>query len=378
MITERFEHTLNYGTGLNRILIVDDNYADVRYLSHLLNQSSSSPQSPSYEIKSVSTAATGLRTCQNWLPNCILLDYKLPDMSGLHFMELMSDEIHDSPMAVIMLTGFGDETTAVQAMKLGASDYLVKSELNGLKLQQTIRQAYETAELLHELRQKREELTLFAERLAHDLITPLHSLGIHTEFVAELFAEGKEQALIAENLKTINEISAQLVGFVHNLHDYTTAGRVDIDSEPLDFMELVQKTLTILKPELGTRATKIQINELPVVMGSRIDLMQLLQNLISNAIKYNDKDVLELQFCAQAAKKGAWQITISDNGIGIPTQEKDIIFEPSKRTSTAQKFDGSGLGLSTCRKIVESHGGKIWVDSELGYGTSVHFLLPGS
>lgn len=378
MITEQLAQSAHSHSGLNKILIVDDDYADVRYLSHLLQQSTSSAAPQSYQIKSVSTAATGLRTCQNWLPNCILLDYKLPDMTGLNFMGLISNDIHAGPLAVIMLTGYGDENTAVQAMKLGVGDYLVKGEFTGPNLQQTIQQACEAAELIFELRQKREELTLFAERLAHDLITPLHSLGIHTELVNELFAEKREHSVIAENLTTINAISSQLIGFVQNLHGYTSAGRVDILLEPLDFMELVHKNLTLMKSELAIKATRIQIDELPIVLGRSVDLMQLLQNLISNAIKYNDKAVLELQFSAMRAHDGVWQITVSDNGIGIPSQEQAMIFEPFKRSTNARELQGSGLGLSTCRKIVESHGGRIWVDSELGHGSSFRFLLLGS
>lgn len=362
--------------GLNKILIVDDNFTDVRYLNHLLQKRQVSAANPSYEIKSVSSAGTGLQLCKNWSPDCILLDYNLPDMTGLQFMEAVNFDTHSDPVAVVMLTGFGDTSTAVQAMKLGISDYLVKGKFTGSELTQTIHQAYEKAELLFELKQRREEMALFADRLAHDMVTPLHSLGLHVELLEELLVNSDCDPLVMQNLKTVDTIAEQLSSFVQHLYDYTTVGRANAPFEPISLADVVQQTLTLLQPEIDELKPIVTLCEFPIVHGCYVDLVQLVQNIVSNALKYNDKDVPQIKFSARPINANFWQISISDNGIGIHMQEHELIFQPFIRTSSARQYKGSGLGLSTCRKIVESHGGKIWVESSVGDGTTIHFLLP--
>lgn len=361
--------------GLNKILIVDDDRTDVRYLNHLLEQPHVSKRLDPYEIKHAETASNGLETWQTWSPDCILLDYKLPDMTGLQFMEKINTDASSDPMAVIMLTGFGDESTAVQAMKLGVSDYLVKGNFTGTELTQIMHQAFEKEELLFELKQRREELALFADRLAHDMVTPLHSLGLHVELLDEMLANYDRDPLVTQNLRTIDSIISQISHFVQHLYDYTTVGRSNILFEPINLNDVIQHTLTLLKPELQKNEPNIQFSDLPVVKGSYIDLVQLVQNILSNAMKYTDKSRPQIEISAQRVNVDFWQITISDNGMGIAQQEQGVIFEPFKRATAARSYTGSGLGLSTCRKIVESHNGKIWVDSEIGRGTAVHFSL---
>lgn len=366
--------------GPSKILIVDDSCTDVRYLNHLLQNPLLKPAQNPYEIKSVNTASVGLETWRMWSPHCILLDYVLPDMTGLQFLEeingdLLASTTSADPLAIVMLTGAGDENTAVQAMKLGVSDYLVKGAFTGSELTQTIHQAYEKAELLFELEQRRNELALFADRLAHDMVTPLHSLGLHVELLAELLSKSNSEPAILKNLKTIDGISNQLSEFVQHLYDYTTVGRNEIEFEPVNLNDIAKHTLNLLETELQQKNVSIQLDTLPVVKGCYIDLLQLMQNLVSNAIKYSDKSETEIHFSARRISDKFWEIKVSDNGIGIQKQDLEMIFEPFKRTSSARGYQGSGLGLSTCRKIVESHGGKIWADSTPGSGLSIHFLL---
>lgn len=371
--------------GLSKILIVDDDYTDIRYLNHLLREPLYPLAKDSYEIRSADTALNGLDTWRAWSPDCILLDYNLPDMNGLQFMEeinigqtnieRLSSEAFSNPLAIVMLTGFGDESTAVQAMKLGISDYLVKGQFTGLELTQTIHKAYEKAELLFELEQRQNELALFADRLAHDMVTPLHSIGLHVELLEELLVEYDVNPRIMRNLETIDDITIQLSDFVQHLYDYTTIGRTAVSFESVDLTEVVQQAFKLLQPELEAKNVIVEQHDLPKVRGHSVDLIQLFQNIISNAIKYNDKTTPQIEFSAERVNKEFWKITVSDNGIGIHPEECEIIFEPFKRTPAAHKYQGSGLGLSTCHKIIEKHGGKIWAESKIGCGMSIHFLL---
>jgi signal transduction histidine kinase len=103
--------------------------------------------------------------------------------------------------------------------------------------------------------------------------------------------------------------------------------------------------------------------------------VQLFQNLLANGVKFRREDAPSVH--VEARRQGsAWVLAFQDNGIGIPAEEKDRLFQPFQRLSSGQRFRGTGLGLATCRRIVEYHGGKIWVESEPGRGTTVFFTLP--
>jgi signal transduction histidine kinase len=120
--------------------------------------------------------------------------------------------------------------------------------------------------------------------------------------------------------------------------------------------------------------TKITSTPLPIVPGDGGQLTQLFQNLIGNAIKFRSERPLEIRIGAQQ-EPGCWHFTVSDNGIGIPKKDFDRIFIIFQRLHTRDKYPGTGIGLSICKKIVERHGGRIWVESEEGKGTTFHFTL---
>jgi light-regulated signal transduction histidine kinase (bacteriophytochrome) len=117
------------------------------------------------------------------------------------------------------------------------------------------------------------------------------------------------------------------------------------------------------------------VSELPTVRGDRTRLIQLFQNLIGNAIKFKGQDDPVVQVSAQATG-GSWCISIRDNGIGIAPEHFDRIFGVFQRLHERAAYDGTGIGLSICRKIIENHGGRIWVESDPGQGTAFHLTLP--
>ncbi|MDY6959113.1 MAG: ATP-binding protein, partial [Halobacteriota archaeon] len=114
---------------------------------------------------------------------------------------------------------------------------------------------------------------------------------------------------------------------------------------------------------------------LPNVMADGVQFVQLLQNLIGNAIKYNDKDNPEVHVSTEKSDD-EWLFSVKDNGIGIEPEYVDSVFEIFRRLPTEKEYEGSGIGLSVCKKIVERHGGRIWLDSGPGEGTTFYFTVP--
>jgi len=131
------------------------------------------------------------------------------------------------------------------------------------------------------------------------------------------------------------------------------------------------RNLTVAIEESGAKITSA---ELPTIPGDGVQLTQLLQNLIGNAIKFRSERPLEIRIGVQQEAAG-WHFTASDNGIGIPKKDFERIFIIFQRLHTRDKYPGTGIGLSVCKKIVERHGGRIWVESEEGRGTTFHFTI---
>jgi len=142
---------------------------------------------------------------------------------------------------------------------------------------------------------------------------------------------------------------------------------------------VLQQVLDNLKTAIEDSGAKITLPDgtMPTVMGDKTQLTQLFQNLIGNAIKFRSEQPLEVQIEVKLdAKRNRWQFSIKDNGIGFDMQYADKVFTIFERLHTTEQYPGTGLGLALCTKIVERHGGEIWVESELGKGSTFYFTLP--
>ena len=144
---------------------------------------------------------------------------------------------------------------------------------------------------------------------------------------------------------------------------------------PTDCEAVLAKTLQTLEFTARETAATITYDKLPTVMGDETQLGQLLQNLIGNAIKYRNGNAPKVHVSCR--KEGnEWLFGVKDNGIGIEPQYAERVFVIFQRLHTREEYEGTGIGLAVCKKIVERHGGKIWVESELGKGATFHFTLP--
>ncbi|MDA0205482.1 MAG: ATP-binding protein [Acidobacteria bacterium] len=159
------------------------------------------------------------------------------------------------------------------------------------------------------------------------------------------------------------------------LLDYAWTGRDNVPLETVDLNQVAAEVAVDLRSVVESSRACLDIGVLPEITGDPVALRQLLQNLIANALKFRgEADPVVSVVCGE--KPDAWVLSVTDNGIGIAAEHVRNIFQPFQRLHSRNDFDGSGLGLATCQRIVTQHGGKIWVESQPGSGSTFRFTCP--
>ena len=227
-----------------------------------------------------------------------------------------------------------------------------------------------------EILQLNKSLSQFANITAHDLQEPIRMvsgfLGLLDKKYSNLFDErGKSYIYRAK------DGADRMTILIRDLLEYSRSGNKAAKKEFVNLssvVDLVQKDMSIVME--NTSADLSIQNNLPIVEGTQSALYRLFLNLVSNGIKFRKKDIspkVDIQLHEEA---DYWQFTIRDNGIGVPEQDQPKLFQAFQRLHRKEEYPGTGLGLVTCKKIVETHGGRIWMTSEYGKGTAFHFTLP--
>ena len=172
--------------------------------------------------------------------------------------------------------------------------------------------------------------------------------------------------------------AVRMQAMINGLLDYSKAGGAESDREAVDSSGAVDAALANLHAALCESGASVERGNLPRVLASRTQLVNLFQNLIGNAVKYRRQGVVPEVRVEAARAEDMWRFTVSDNGIGIASNHGDEVFKIFRRLHGRHEFEGSGLGLSICQRIVEVHGGRIWLDSEPGVGSRFSFTLPAA
>jgi light-regulated signal transduction histidine kinase (bacteriophytochrome) len=164
---------------------------------------------------------------------------------------------------------------------------------------------------------------------------------------------------------------------ISDLLEFSRVGTRGKPFAPSDLNKVFADAVSNLDRAIDDNMAKVTADALPTVEGDAVQLTQLLQNLMGNAIKFRGAAPPAVHVAAEA-KAGEWVITVSDNGIGIEPQHRERIFQIFQRLHERDKYEGTGIGLAVCKKIVERHGGRIWVDGTPGEGSTFSFSLPSA
>ncbi len=224
------------------------------------------------------------------------------------------------------------------------------------------------------LTQSNRALEQFAYVVSHDLREPLRTIGSFSTLLARRYRE-KLDSNGKDFIEYIVKGTEQMNHLLDGLLAYARLSDIrEFTPEPVDLNDILRQVKYALKPEIDKKFVQIRSDELPTLMSEPTQMYQLLQNLISNSIKFNDK--AEARISIRYRKNGeSHHFSVTDNGIGIDTPYFDKIFLMFQRLEK-QQFPGTGIGLAICEKVIERHGGSIWVESEKGKGSTFHFVIP--
>jgi PAS domain S-box-containing protein len=280
--------------------------------------------------------------------------------SGIQFpLELSISPVH-----------IGDRTVytviARDVTELAAAQQQTRAQM--LKL----RQAKETLEAkAAELAKSNRELDDFTYIASHDLKEPLRGISSYCQILLEDYGQRLDEDG-SRRLKALVILCQRLGQLIDDLLKYSQMGRTQPESTLADLNEVVADVLDTLGPAIDQRRALVRVHEpLPVFAADRVWIGEVFRNLITNALKFNDSAEPVVDIGCTDGKA----LFVRDNGIGIPECHHEAIFTMFRRLHSRQKYDGTGAGLTFVRKIVEAHGGQVWVESEVGCGATFYFTL---
>jgi len=225
-----------------------------------------------------------------------------------------------------------------------------------------------------DLRRSNSELEQFAYVASHDLQEPLRKVASFCQALQQRYA-GQLDERADQYIEFAVDGARRMQVLINDLLEFSRVGRGSVAREPVDLREVLAEVTRSLSGPLREAGATIVGDELPVVRGERSLLVSLLQNLIGNSVKFRGAEAPVIRFSA-VRDGNMWQIGCADNGIGVEPQYAERIFVIFQRLHTKETYGGTGIGLALCRKIVEYHGGRIWLDSDHRGGTCIRFTLP--
>ncbi len=376
-----------------KILLIEDNIAEARLLQEYLHQA----ESKQFLLVHVKRLREALSELSHTSYDVILLDLTLPDSQGLSSLSLLIKQ--DPSVPIVVLTNTNDEDLAIEAVRQGAQDYLVKRQVNVHVLVRALcyaierKQALETLRILNKSLENRvEERTAelvkaqeinqfkaeFVSMLSHDIRNPLNTIllaaGLLQNHEEKLSQEKKHSHL--QMIRSAIKNMAQLLDEV-SLIGKADSGKLQCDLIAMDLeafcRQIVEEAQLSIKDKHLTVIFNCHQKLEPVLLDESL-LHHILGNLLGNAIKYSlPGGIVNFELFGQ---EHAVIFKIQDWGIGISPQDQKHLFQPFHRGENVGGIAGTGLGLSIVKKCVDAHQGEILVNSEVGVGTTVSVILP--
>ncbi|GEM_PF-1783642 len=225
-----------------------------------------------------------------------------------------------------------------------------------------------------QLEQSNAELERFAYIASHDLKSPLRNIISFLNLIERKVRQNADPQLL-EYLKFATESARQMHQLILDVLEFSRVNQAELQLDEVDLNESLVLALRNLKEEMSQKNAVVESMQLPTVRANSAYMLQLFQNLISNGIKYNERRIPLVQI-GVTEQADHYEFYVRDNGIGIDPQYKERVFEMFKRLHTREEYQGTGIGLALCKKIVFKLGGNIWLDSEPGRGTTFFFTIP--
>lgn len=353
------------------ILLVDDKPENLVSLEHML-------EGDNRVILKAGSGNDALKTVlrQDDI-GLIMLDVQMPDMDGYEVARLLQTNPKTKDISIIFVTAINkDEQYVMRGFEEGAVDYLSKPlDVNVTRAKVSVFEKlyhyqYELKEAMIEKEKVNKQLERFMYVVAHDLKSPLSgAIGL----LALINEDERIQNApdLKEYMKIVLGATNHLTEMITSMLEYTRQSDVEQTIEEVNVHELVEQLSKLLFPPANIHIDTM--GTLPVLHTNKLKLQQVFQNLISNAIKYNDKK--EGMITIGGTDKGEfYEFYVKDNGPGVAKRDTDRIFRLFERLDNDGRGEGTGIGLNIFKLLVEEQGGKVWVDSQPGEGSTFYFL----
>lgn len=405
------------------ILVVDDREDNLFSIEAILEKDK-------YNIVKANSGRAALKillTQHNF--SLILMDVQMPDLNGFETATIIYERDILKNIPIIFITAYSkDDDHIFKGYKMGGVDYIYKPinpdllrvkvsvfvELYRKNLQLQLQKkklltanrslqkeiedrkiSEDKVQQLNEqliqnnahLKQMNEELDQFAYMASHDLQEPLRKIQMFSD---KILLKKEQDGESEKYFSKIISASRRMQSLINNLLDFSRHSVTSLDFKKTDLNQLVKETLTDLEIEIEKSSAQITYSNLPVISAVPGLMQRLFYNLLSNAIKFRKKDVSPvidilaekinptdlLKFTSTINDTIYYKITFTDNGIGFDSKHSEDIFKVFKRLHSYQEFEGTGIGLAICKKIVEKHGGSIIAESIVNEGSSFIMILP--
>jgi len=360
------------------ILIVDDSPSTLQLLSEIFKKEG-------YSTRAALSGRLALQSLHTTIPDLVLLDITMPDISGYEICRLMKTDESLKDVPVIFISGHSQNIDVVKGFSVGGVDFVakpfeiteavarVKTHLELRRQQRALQNSYAELRSLEEMRDN------LVHMIVHDLRNPLWSANVHLEQIQGL-ADTSVHPLIRNHVNEALTATHTLMEMINSILDVNRmeAGLIPLKPEPCDLVRLIQDTLQAASPLIKSRHLAIESEAEAVIANMDAPLIgRVIYNLLSNAISFTPESGGEIHF-GISRHDGMIRVTIRDNGQGIPAEYHEKIFEKFYQMHSALSGErhSTGLGLTFCKLAVEAHGGKIGVQSEEKKGSLFWFDLP--
>ncbi|MDH5602735.1 MAG: response regulator [Cyclobacteriaceae bacterium] len=354
------------------ILIVDDLPENLLALKKVLTMHG-------HEVETAISGEEALRKCLKQQFDLFILDVQMPGMDGFELATHLKGAKKTKDIPIIFVTAISREDHHVKTgYETGAIDYLFKplnTNLLNLKVSsflQVRRQQKVLEFLMEELEEKNKELMQFSYMVSHDLKNPLWGIGGLLECIGEELVDPGEET--KEFLMLAKSKVLHMEKLISGLLEYSKAGTEKLKMEDIEMDKLIE--VVISNTPVPDSFTISVSPDMPTIHGYKLLLQQVLANLISNAIKHNDKEK-GLLHITQTNGNGLYTFRISDNGPGVPNNLKERIFDLFQTGGSHDTLDSTGIGLSITRKLINKHRGEVWVEDGESGGSVFCFTVPG-
>ncbi len=363
-----------------KILLVDDRHENLLSLESIL-------RGPDRLIFKAQSGKEALGLLMEHSFAVALIDVQMPEMNGFELAELMrgSEDTQSIPILFVAATG-PDHALHFQGFEAGAVDILYKPLNESIvrskvgvfvdidKQRTLLKQKVDELQAAQDrIKASNLELERFAHVASHDMKEPLRTIILHLSLLKKEMGD-RLTTRAGDSISFAVEGSKRLASLIDSLTSYSRFGSSGLKLADVDCSAILRDVAQDLSIPLKEKNATLDIGFLPTIRADKEQLRQVFQNLISNALKFSRANPV-IAVSAQR-EEGKHIFSVTDNGIGIAETHIGRIFEPFFRAHPRNQFDGSGIGLSVCKTIVEKHGGKIWVESQVGSGTTFMFTLP--